>query len=112
MQLMAAMRYFDRLESEMSRDQFEDLVRKVKLSITTRLRTCASGAALLDAAGQVARYFIFLHIITSQTEDTSFYCILLRLRRKILHFTVFYYALPVFIMNFGVIHTFSGRRRL
>jgi hypothetical protein len=32
MQLMAAMRYFDRMESEMSRDQFDDLVRKFKLA--------------------------------------------------------------------------------
>ena len=64
MQLMATMRYFDRLETEMSRDQFEDPVRKVKLAIATRLRTCASGAALLDDACQVVRYFILLHIIT------------------------------------------------
>ena len=81
MQLMATMRYFDRLETELSRDQFQDLVRKVKLAfqVSTRLRTCASGAALLDDAGQVAQYFILLHIITSQSEDTSFYCILLRI---------------------------------
>jgi hypothetical protein len=73
MQLMAAMRYFDRLETEMSGDQFEYPVRKVKLAIATRPRTCASGAALLDDACQVPRYFILLHIITSQTDDTSFY---------------------------------------
>ncbi len=65
MQLMATMQYFDRLETELSRDQFQNLVRKVKLAITTRLRTCASGTALLDDVGQVARYFILLHIITS-----------------------------------------------
>ena len=46
MQLMATMRYFDRLETELSRDQFQDLVRKVKLAFTSRLRTCASGPAL------------------------------------------------------------------
>ena len=84
MQLMATMRYFDRLETELSRDQFQDLVRKVKLAFSTRLRTCASGAALLDDAGQVARYFILLHIITSQSIDTSFYCILLRITFMIL----------------------------
>jgi hypothetical protein len=48
----------------MSRDQFEDLVRKVKLALAPRLRTSASGAALLDEAFQVGRYFILLHIIT------------------------------------------------
>jgi hypothetical protein len=80
MQLMAAMQCFDRLETEMSRDQFEDLVRKVKLAITTRLRTSASGATLLDDACQVARYFILLNIITS-----------------ILHLTVYYFALPACI---------------
>ena len=64
MQLMAAMRYLDRLETEMSRDQFEDLILKNKLAITNRLRTCASGAALLDGACKVVRYFILLHIIT------------------------------------------------
>jgi hypothetical protein len=46
------------------RDQFEDLVRKVKLAFAPRLRTCTSGAALLDDACQVVRYFILLHIIT------------------------------------------------
>ena len=56
MQLMATMRYLDRLETEMSRDQFEDLVRKVKLAIATRLQTSASasGAAVLGDACQVS----------------------------------------------------------
>ena len=48
MQIMAAMRHFDRLESEMSRDQFEDLRRKLVLALVPRfgesLRTSASGA--------------------------------------------------------------------
>ncbi len=65
---MATMRYLDQLETEMSRDQFEDLVRKVKLAIATRLRTSASGAAVLEDACQVLRYFILLYIITSQTQ--------------------------------------------
>ncbi len=88
MLLMAAMRYSDRLDSEsdMSRDQFEDLVRKVKLDFAPRLRTSASGAALLDEAFQVGRYFILLHIIT--------------------------HYLHVSIMNPGMIHTRFGRRRL
>ena len=79
MQLMATMRYLDQLETEMSRDQFEDLVRKVKLAIATRLRTSASGAAVLEDACQVSRYFILLYIITYQTQNTSIYCILLRI---------------------------------
>ena len=86
MQLMATMRYLDQLETEMSRDQFEDLVRKVKLAITTRLRPSASGAAVLEDACQVAQYFILLYIIT--------------------------HYLHVYIMNFGMNHTFSSRRRL
>jgi hypothetical protein len=79
MQLMATMRYLDRLETEMSRDQFEDLVRKVKLAIATRIRTSASGAAVLEDAYQVSRYFILLYIFTSQTQNTSINCILLRI---------------------------------
>ena len=79
MQLMATMRYLDQLETEMSRDQFEDLVRKVKLAIATRLRTSASGAAVLEDACQVSRYFILLYIITSQTQNTSIYCNILRI---------------------------------
>ena len=47
-------RAWDRLETEMSRDQFEDLVRKVKLAIATRLQTSASGAAILGGACQVS----------------------------------------------------------
>ena len=54
MQLMATMRYLDRLETEMSRDQFEDLVRKVKLAIATRPKTSASGAAVLGEDCQVS----------------------------------------------------------
>jgi hypothetical protein len=64
MQLMAAMRYFDRLESQMSQDQFQDLVRKVKLALAPRIRASASGAALLDEVFQVGQCFIVLHIIT------------------------------------------------
>jgi hypothetical protein len=79
MQLMATMRYLNRLETKMSRDQFEDLVRKVKLAIATRIRTSASGAAVLEDADQVSRYFILLYIITSQTQNTSINCILLRI---------------------------------
>jgi hypothetical protein len=79
MQLMATVRYFDRLESEMSLDRFDDLVRKVKLAFAPQHRTCASGAALLDEAYQVVRYFILLHVLTNWTDDTSFYCILLRI---------------------------------
>ena len=86
MQLMATMRYLDQLETEMSRDQFEDLVRKVKLAIATRLRTSASGAVVLEDACQVSRYFILLHIAT--------------------------HYLHVYIMKFGMNHTFSSRRRL
>jgi hypothetical protein len=89
MHLMAAMRYFDCLESEMSREQFEDHVWKqwkVKLAFAPRLRTSSSGAALLDEAFQVGQYFILLHIIT--------------------------HYLHVSIMNPGMIHTRSGRRRL
>ncbi len=54
MQLMAAMRYFGRLESEMSRDQFEIFGRKLVLALAPRfgesLRASASGATLLDEA--------------------------------------------------------------
>ncbi len=63
-----------------------DLVRKVKLAFAPRLRSSASGAALLDEAFQVGQYFILLHII--------------------MHY------LHVSIMNPGIIHTRSGRRRL
>jgi hypothetical protein len=100
MQLMAAMRYLDRLETEMSRDQFEDLVRKVKLAIATRLRTCASGTALLDDACQVARYFIL----------TAYYYTLDG-RYFILLYIITHY-LHVSIMNFGMNHTFSWRKKL
>ncbi len=92
MQLMAAMRYFDRLESEMSRDQFEDLSRKLVLAFAPwfgeSLRTSASGGALLDEVFQVAsgRYYNLLHIIT--------------------------HYLHVSTVNFGIIHTRSRRRRL
>jgi hypothetical protein len=73
----------------MSRDQFEDLSGKLVLAFTPpfgeSLRTSASGTALLDEAFQVGRYFNLLHII--------------------MHY------LHVSIVNFGMIHTLSRRRR-
>jgi hypothetical protein len=98
MQLMAAMRYFDCLESGMSPDQFEDLVRKVKLAFAPRLKTCTSVAALSAMT---------LGIL----YDASFYCILLRSRRTLLHFTVYYYALPACIYDelWDDSHTFRAQ---
>ncbi len=97
MQLMTAIRYFDRLESEMARDQFEDLSRKLVLAFAPRFcqllrkssnqRQCVC-AALLDEAFQVAsgQYFNLLHTIT--------------------------HYLHVSTVNFGLIHKLSRRRRL
>jgi hypothetical protein len=62
-QLMAAMRYFDRMESEMSGDQCENFDRKLVLTLAPRfgerLQSSASGAALLDEALQVGQYLIY-----------------------------------------------------
>ncbi len=88
MQLMAAMRYFDRLESETSPDQFEDFCRKLVLALAPRfgesLRTSASDAALLDEALQVGRHL--LHIIS--------------------------HYLRVFTVDFGIIYMLSRCSRL
>jgi hypothetical protein len=59
MQLMAAMQYFDRLESEMSRDQFGDVTRPNQREWCSPL-----GPGVLDDAFQVGQYLILLHIIT------------------------------------------------
>ena len=55
-QLMAAIRYFERLESEMPQDKFKDLVRNVVRAIP-RCRDSEIGAAILADAQQVVRFF-------------------------------------------------------
>ena len=74
----------------MSRDQFEDLRRKLVLALVPRfgesLRTSASGAALLDEELQVGQCFSLLHITT--------------------------HYLHVSTMNFGMIHTLDRSSRL
>jgi hypothetical protein len=91
---MAAMIYFDCMESEMSRDQFEDFGRKLVLALAQRfgesLQTSSSGAALLDEALHVRQYFNLPHFI----------------RIIILHY------LCMSTMNFRKMHTPSPDDRL
>ena len=57
MQLMAAFRYFDRLESEMPPEAFDDLTRKVLRALAPRL---GERAGILDDTLQVVHYFDIL----------------------------------------------------
>ena len=61
-QLMAVIRYFDRLESEMPKDKFEDLVRKVVRACPS-LQASNIGAALLADAQQVVQFFYTQHVV-------------------------------------------------
>lgn len=57
MQLMAAFRYIDRLESEMPPEAFDDLTRKVLRALAPRL---GERAGILDDTLQVVHYFDIL----------------------------------------------------